>query len=288
MADNSYNDYLKSGYYSATNIATLQEQLAQYATDDATLRAQAEAQYKPTYDATRQSYQNQLNELMTGQQQQLREINLSYDKGLSTLNSNLLKRGLGRSSLVATQGVAMENQRAQAIADKTNEYLAQQNSINSQIQLLDASYAQQIEARINELREQNQTAATQLQLQIAELQYNGYLAYMAAKQSRSSGSGSSSRSYSYSSGGGGGSSSSSGGHSSEVIDYDLSGGTLLDKASNAIRDAVNFVGDLVSSGNKPAIKANTSRNSQTAKQQAKDAARSSLLSSGTLRHSSRN
>lgn len=223
MADNSYNDYLKSGYYSATNIATLQEQLAQYATDDATLRAQAEAQYKPTYEATRQSYQNQLNELMTGQQQQLREINQSYDRGLSTLNSNLLKRGLGRSSLVATQGVAMENQRAMAIADKTNEYLTQQNSINSQIQLLDASYAQQIESRINELRQQNQTAATQLQLQIAELQYNGYLAYMQAKEAAAARA-SSSRRYSSSRSSGGSSSSKKSSSSSsggEVKDYDL-------------------------------------------------------------------
>jgi hypothetical protein len=186
----SFDKYKNSGFYKATNIATLQEQLAQYAVDDATLRQQAQALYQPTYDATKLSYQNQLAELMTGQESQLRQINQSYDKGLNTLNNNLLKRGLGRSSLVATQGVAMENQRAQAIGDKTSEYLAQQRSISSQIQQLDASYAQQIEARINELRTQNQTAATQLQLQIAELQYNGYLAYM-ANQKKSSGGGSS-------------------------------------------------------------------------------------------------
>ncbi len=189
----SFDKYKNSGFYKATNISTLQEQLAQYAVDDATLRQQAQALYQPTYDATKLSYQNQLAELMTGQESQLRQINQSYDKGLNTLNNNLLKRGFGRSSLVATQGVAMENQRAQAIGDKTSEYLAQQRSIGSQIQQLDASYAQQIEARINELRTQNQTAATQLQLQIAELQYNGYLAYM-ANQKKSSGGGGSSKS----------------------------------------------------------------------------------------------
>lgn len=265
MADNSYNEYLKSGYYSATNIATLQEQLAQYATDDATLRAQAEAQYKPTYEATRQSYQNQLNELMTGQQQQLREINQSYDRGLSTLNSNLLKRGLGRSSLVATQGVAMENQRAMAIADKTNEYLTQQNSINSQIQLLDASYAQQIESRINELRQQNQTAATQLQLQIAELQYNGYLAYMQAKEAAAARA-SSSRSYSSSRSSGGSSSrSSSSSSGGEVIDYDLSGGGVVSMVNKATKKIADYV-------------TNLKKNSKPS---------TSTLSSGSLRHASR-
>jgi hypothetical protein len=183
----SFDKYLSSGYYKATNISALQEQLAQYAVDEATLRQQAEAQYQPTYDATKLSYQNQLNELMTGQESQLRQINKSYDNSHVALNNDLLRRGFGRSSLVATSGVALENQRAQAIGDKTSEYLAQQRSIGSQIQQLDASYAQQIEARINELRTQNQTAATQLQLQIAELQYNGYLAYM-ANQKKSSGS----------------------------------------------------------------------------------------------------
>ena len=266
MADNSYNDYLKSGYYSATNIANLQEQLAQYATDDATLRAQAEAQYKPTYEATKLSYQNQLNELMTGQQQQLREINQSYDRGLSTLNSNLLKRGLGRSSLVATQGVAMENQRAMAIADKTNEYLTQQNSINSQIQLLDASYAQQIESRINELRQQNQTAATQLQLQIAELQYNGYLAYMQAKEAAAARA-SSSRSYSSSRRSGGSSSRSSSSSSSggEVIDYDLSGGSFVSMVNKATKKIADYA-------------TNLKKNSKPS---------TSTLSSGSLRHASR-
>ena len=194
MADTTFDKYKSSGYYGATNIVTLQEQLAQYAVDDESLRKQAQAQYQPTYDSTRLSYQNQLGELTAGQDAQIRQINQSYDKSLGTLNSSLLKRGLGRSSLVGTMGVALENQRAQAIGDKTTEYLAQQNSINSQIQQLDASYAQQIEARINELREANKTAATQLQLQIAELQYNGYLAYMANQKSKSSSGGGSSRS----------------------------------------------------------------------------------------------
>lgn len=193
MAD-SYGKYLESGYYKSTNIPTLQEQLSQYAVDDASLRSQAEALYKPTYDATKLSYEGQKGELLAGQEAQLRQINSSYDKGINTLNNSLTKRGLGRSSLVSTQGVAMENQRAQAIGDKTSEYLAQQRSIDSQIQQLGASYAQQIEARIQELRTQNQTAATQLQLQIAELQHNGYLAYMAAQKAKSSGGGGSSRS----------------------------------------------------------------------------------------------
>lgn len=195
MADD-YSKFLESGYYKSTNIATLQEQLANYATDDAALRSQATAQYQPTYDATKQSYQNQLGELAATQGSQVRALEGQYAKSQNALDSALNKRGLGRSSLVATQGVALQNQRNQAIADLNEQYAAQTRSINSRIQQLDASYAQEIESRINELRSENQTQLTQLQLQIAELQYNAYQAYMANKKSGSSGGGGGGRSYS--------------------------------------------------------------------------------------------
>ena len=45
--------------------------------------------------------------------------------------------------------------------------------------LLAGNYASQIEARMNELKQQNQTAATNLQLQIAALQQEGYNAWVA-------------------------------------------------------------------------------------------------------------
>ena len=105
-----------------------------------------------------------------------------------SLNNALTKRGLGRSSLVSTQGTYLENQRNQALGDIDRDETNAINAINEKIALLtdqaaqsektlSGNYARQIEARINELRTQNQTAATNLQLQIAALQMQGYQAY---------------------------------------------------------------------------------------------------------------
>lgn len=254
MADKSYSGYLSSGYYQSTNILVLQEQLAQYATDEATLRSQAEAALKPTYDAQKLSYeqerdtsvlgyQNQLNELLSTREADERKLHENYASSANDLNNQLLKRGLGRSSLVATQGVALQNQRNTALAELGKEYSAKANSVQEtiaqvnrqaadSIQQLDSSYAQQLQAKMDELKQTNLTAATQLQLQIAELQYNGYLAYMAAQQaasSRRSSGRSSSRYY------GGSGSNNPGAAGLEVNDYNLQGGvgSAAGKAVNA-------------------------------------------------------
>lgn len=191
--------YKQSGAYQSLGIDKLQEQLAGYQTDDASLRQQAEAQYKPTYDtqieALRQQtaqqiqgYQGQLAGLGTAYDQQRRQTNEGYDQSILSASNALTRRGLGRSSLVATQGAYLEKQRNQTLADINANQNAAVNAINEKIALLTdqaaqsektmaGSYAAQIEARMNELRQHNQSAATNLQLQITALQQQGYQAY---------------------------------------------------------------------------------------------------------------
>ena len=192
--------YKQSGAYQSLGIDKLQEQLAGYQTDDASLRQQAEAQYKPTYDtqieALRQQtaqqiqgYQGQLAGLGTAYDQQRRQANEGYDQSILSASNALTRRGLGRSSLVATQGAYLEKQRNQTLADINANQNAAVNAINEKIALLTeqaaqsektmaGSYAAQIEARMNELRQHNQSAATNLQLQITALQQQGYQAYL--------------------------------------------------------------------------------------------------------------
>lgn len=201
MADKitDMNAYKQSAAYQSLGIDKLQEQLAGYQTDDAALRQQAEAEYKPTYDANLealkqqtaqqiQGYQGQLAGLGTAYDKQREKTNESYNQSILSASNALTRRGLGRSSLVATQGAYLEKQRNEALADINADQTAAANAINEKIALLTdqaaqsektmaGSYASQIEARMNELKQKNQSAATSLQLQISALQQQGYQAY---------------------------------------------------------------------------------------------------------------
>lgn len=191
--------YKASPYYQNLNIQQLQEQAAGYAMDDATLRGQAENLYKPTYDAElesirqglatqNQAYDAQKASLQQTYNKQREQTNQSYNESAVDLNNTLTKRGLGRSSLVSTQGTYLENKRQQALADigtsestaysdiEAKKALAAQQAAESE-KRLSSSYAAQIESRITELRKENQSALTNLQLQIATLQQQGYQAY---------------------------------------------------------------------------------------------------------------
>lgn len=191
--------FQQSGYYQSLGLDKLQEQLAGYATDDATLRAQAEALYNPTYQTElealrqqlalqQQAYKSQLEGMGLTYDQQRRATNQAYNESAVDLNNALTKRGLGRSSLVSTQGAYLENQRNTALGDIDANESAARNALLEKIsllidqaaqneRLLASNYAQQIEARISDLRQQNQSAATSLQLQLAQLQQQGYQAY---------------------------------------------------------------------------------------------------------------
>ena len=173
--------------------------LKQYTQDDAALRAQAEAQYRPGYetemeairqkrDAQALQYQQQLDDLGLAYERQRRRANQAYDESAVDLNNALTKRGMGRSSLVSTQGAYLQNQRNQALSDIDREEMGDIQSINEKIAQLTSqaaesqntlarNYAQQLENKIASLRTQNQSAAVSLQLQIAALQQQGYEAY---------------------------------------------------------------------------------------------------------------
>lgn len=192
-------EFKESAYYQSLGIEPLQEALKQYTQDNDALYAQAEAQYRPTYeremealsqqrDAQELGYQQRLDRLASAYERQRRRVGQAYDESAVNLNNALTKRGLGRSSLVSTQGAYLENQRNQALEDIHREEMDDIQEINDRIALLTnqtaesqktltQNYARQLESRISALRQQNQTAAVSLQLQIAALQQQGYEAY---------------------------------------------------------------------------------------------------------------
>lgn len=177
--DYSFAGYQKSGFAEATNISALQEQLSSYyqRTNDQ-LKADAQAAYDAEYSASKLNYENQLKQLGTYRTADIKKLNSSYDQQGRVIQRDLNSRGLGRSSLVSTRGVENENARNAAVADKSLEYLQQENQINANLQALDANYAQNVENKFVELRDKQQADRIQLMTQIAQLQQGGYENYV--------------------------------------------------------------------------------------------------------------
>ena len=179
MADKTFTKYQASGFHEAANIAALQEQLAShYQRTDAQLKADAKAAYDVEYAGNKLTYQNQLKQLGTYKNADIKKLNTQFDQQGNVIQRDLNSRGLGRSSLVSTRGVENENARNAAVADKSLEYLEQENQINANLQQLDSTYAQNVENKYVELRNEQLANYIQMMTQIAQMQQSGYAAYM--------------------------------------------------------------------------------------------------------------
>lgn len=192
-------EFRQTPYYQGLGIESLEKELEGYRQDDSQLMDQAEAEYRPAYESEVEAAQQQLQKELQGYKTQLAGTGAEYDRQRSRtdrayqesavdLNNALTKRGLGRSSLVSTQGAYLQNQRNQALAEIDRAEGDAINAINERIALLTeqaaqnertmaGNYARQLQNRVNELRDANKSASISLQLQIAALQQQGYEAY---------------------------------------------------------------------------------------------------------------
>ena len=177
--DYSFAGFQNSGFAQASNISALQEYIASnYNRTDEELRADAQAAYESEYSAKKLAYQNQIDQLGVYRDADIKKINTSYDQQGNAIQRDLSGRGLGRSSLVSTRGVENENARNAAISDKSLEYLGKEEAIHAEMQGLDAEYAQNVENKYVELRNNQINNRANLMLQIAQLQQSGYSAYV--------------------------------------------------------------------------------------------------------------
>ena len=178
MALPSMSKFKKTGFYTSANIASLQEQLANYKQSDADVRKKAESYYAPQHNMQQQAYKNQLDELSVSRDRDVEKANSQFDKSLNSIMSGLNSRGMGRSSLVSTRGVENENARNAAISETSYGYLQQENQINANMQQSQAEYAQNVENKAVEIQQENQANYINLMSQIAQLQQSGYSAYV--------------------------------------------------------------------------------------------------------------
>ena len=203
MAENrkaaTMEEFRQTPYYQGLGIEGMQAQLEEYRQDEEVLRSQAEAEYRPAYEseteAARQAlarelqgYDAQLAGMGSVYDRQRRNAAQTYEQSAVELNNQLTKRGLGRSSLVSTQGTQLHNQLGQALTEIDRAESDAIQTINEKIALLTEqaaqsertraeNYARRLESRISEMKEQNREASISLQLQIAALQQQGYEAY---------------------------------------------------------------------------------------------------------------
>lgn len=203
MSENKSQDaraaYKQSDWYDAESIDGLRRQLDTLSRSDDALRSQAEAEYRPDYEAQKNALRDTLERetasaqaerdaLASTYDRRRRLANESYDRSAAALNNTLNARGLGRSSLTGTQNAYLERERGRTLDDIGAEESENVNAINRRIaqlaenaarneRTLDGSYADKLASRVSALKSANQTAAISLQLQIAVLQQQGYEAY---------------------------------------------------------------------------------------------------------------
>ncbi len=203
MSENKSQDaraaYKQSDWYDAESIDGLRRRLDTLSRSDDALRSQAEAEYRPDYEAQKNALRDTLERetasaqaerdaLASTYDRRRRLANESYDRSAAALNNTLNARGLGRSSLTGTQNAYLERERGRTLDDIGAEESENVNAINRRIaqlaenaardeRTLDGSYADKLASRVSALKSANQTAAISLQLQIAALQQQGYEAY---------------------------------------------------------------------------------------------------------------
>ncbi len=192
------SEYEKSGF--AAPGERLKKLLESMTESDETLRRKAENELKPDYESARRELLNNLKKeneqdvqkgkaISDSYAERRQQVNEAYDRSHKRLENELNMRGMGRSSLVATEGTALENERNRELnrlnteentqkQELKNAASGRQEQAEDELKALSGSYAEKLEKRIASLKDSSRTAQVSLELQLAALQQQGYEAYM--------------------------------------------------------------------------------------------------------------
>lgn len=199
MADeSSFATYNKSGFAKASGVADLQTKVGGMNTDQASLRAEAEAQYKPTFELEQRSLQNQLSALIKSQTDDSDLLNTAYQQSINTMMNKLAKRGLATGSTPGATTDALSRFHNEVMTQRQATYDAQKQAVQSMSDTLQSNYDLSVQARMYDNLNHTLTNLNDLLTQIAKLQtssYTDYIKYLQSKSRSSGGSGYSSRSY---------------------------------------------------------------------------------------------
>lgn len=193
----SMTTYNKTGYAKSSGVSDLKAELQNYQTDDASVRQEAVEQYKPTYDAEKQSLKTQMSALINAQTNDSTLLNKQYDQSISSMMAQLHKRGLDKGGLPQAQTDALERFRNEVKEQRQAIYGVQRQGVQNNYDTLKKNYDANVTRRMYDIKAHNLQMTTKLLETVADLQsnsYQSYIDYLLAKKARRS----------YGGGGGGG------------------------------------------------------------------------------------
>lgn len=189
MADKTtMQAYQKSGYAQASGVPELQTQANAIKVDPAGLKQQAEAQYRPTYEAQQKSLNTQLTALIKSQTDDSDLLNKQYQQSVNTMLEKIKARGLATGSLPQVQTDALNKFHNEVMTQRQIMYGVQQSGIKAMQDTLKNDYDLNVEARMATNRDNSLQSLSNLLTQIAKLQsssYEDYINYLLAKSKRS-------------------------------------------------------------------------------------------------------
>ncbi len=189
----TYKSYQDSGFKEASGTEALQNYQKSIPTSDADLQAQAEEQYKPTYETLNQSYSDQLSRLIQVQSSDEALLNEQYNNSIASMTAQLKKRGLlPTTQLEAAQTAALNKHRNEAKDVRASIYNVQRALPEQQQALLKSGYSDAIAQRVSTNRANNIPLLSDMLEKLAELQqssFEDYLNYLLAKKGSSGGGG---------------------------------------------------------------------------------------------------
>lgn len=180
MADNtapSIQDFNDSGYKQASFVADIQQQANQIKVDDASLRQQAEAQYKPTYEAEQRSLQTQLSALIKAQTDDSDLLNKQYEQSVNTMMAKLAKRGINTGATPDATTAALDKFRNEVMTQRQAAYQTQREGIQRLSDTHAANYELNVQARMATNRSTALSSLNDLMALIAKLQSGSFQDY---------------------------------------------------------------------------------------------------------------
>lgn len=181
-----------SGFGQTAGVKPLQTEANALNLTEDQLRQQAEDRYRPTYDAEKASLNNQLTMLIKSQTDDSELLNKQYQQSINTMMGKLSKRGLSTGSLPNTTTAALDKFRNEVMDQRQQVYNTQRQGIENIQRTHESNYELNVQARMNEIRWNNQASLTSLLENIAKLQvssYNDYIDYLLAKKNQHRGGG---------------------------------------------------------------------------------------------------
>ena len=177
--------YQDSGFGKSTGANMLQQEVAKYPVDEATVQAQAKTQYKATFDIQQRGLSDQLSALIKAQADDSDLLNKQYQQSVNTMMSKLAKRGLAVGATPRATTAALNRFRNDVMTERRAAYNVQQSGVKAALKANQDNFDLGVQARANQIRNNSLKSLNSLMTQMAQLQsssFEDYVNYLLSKK----------------------------------------------------------------------------------------------------------